>query len=110
MSSYYGGYGAGGSFRRRKPKEDVDPLSSLANIGDIMLVFACGLMVALIMAWNIDLNVTKLDQTTKTEVEEMTTIEDLLSGAGQSYIERGTAYQDPVTGDWYVVEQEEDGK
>ena len=52
MSNYYG---SNGSFRPAKQVEEVDPMSSLGNIGDIMLVFACGLMVALVVAWNVDL-------------------------------------------------------
>ena len=52
MSRYYD---SSSSFRRRRAAEDVDPMSSMSNIGDVMLVFACGLMVALVVAWNVDL-------------------------------------------------------
>ena len=31
-------------------------MESVANLVDIMLVFACGLMVAIIIYWNVDLN------------------------------------------------------
>ena len=44
MSNYFS---RGDSFRSRRAPEEVDPMSSLSNIGDVMLVFACGLMVAL---------------------------------------------------------------
>ena len=53
MSRYYSGGRTG--FRRKKSGEDVDPMSSMGNMGDVMLVFACGLMVALVVAWNVDL-------------------------------------------------------
>lgn len=46
----------GGGLRggRLRSKEDTDPMASVANIADIMLVFACGLMMALVTVWNID--------------------------------------------------------
>ena len=56
-----------------------------------MLVFACGLMVALVMAWNVDLGKfaqVQIDNTT--EVEDMNSVEELLEGDGVAYIERGT--------------------
>ena len=37
-----------------RSKDDADPMASVANIADIMLVFACGLMMALVTVWNID--------------------------------------------------------
>ena len=105
MSSYYGGYGAGGTFRRRKPKEDVDPLSSLANIGDIMLVFACGLMVALVVAWNVDLSkFTQVQMGEELDQSAVTQATNQLNGEGSSYVEKGTVYQDPETGKYYLVE------
>ena len=54
MASYYD-Y-AKLSFRRPRGEEEVDPLSSVANIADAMLVFACGILIALIVAWNVDVN------------------------------------------------------
>ena len=34
---------------RRRVTEEVDAMSGLANLSDVMLVFACGLMAAVIL-------------------------------------------------------------
>ena len=38
---------------RRRVTEEVDAMSGLANLSDVMLVFACGLMAAVILNWNV---------------------------------------------------------
>ena len=102
MSNYYG---SDGSFRTRKPAEDVDPMLSLSNIGDVMLVFACGLMVALVMAWKVDLaqfqQVNPSEELQKDDIEQIT---ENLYGEGNSFVEKGKVYQDPTTGKYYLVE------
>ena len=35
--------------------EDVNPMESLSNLADAMLVLAVGIMVALVLHWNVDL-------------------------------------------------------
>lgn len=107
MSSYFN---RGDSFRASKPKEEVDPMSSLSNVGDIMLVFACGLMVALVAAWSVDLAKFQQVETTaelnKDEVEQMT---ENLYGEGNGFVAKGKVYQDPATGKYYLVEEEPEG-
>jgi len=102
MSRYYD---SSSSFRRRRAQEDVDPMSSMGNMGDVMLVFACGLMVALVMAWQVDL---KQFQEVETDQElskdEITEITEQMNGEGNGFQQMGTVYQDPVTGKYYLVE------
>ena len=43
------------SLRKKKVHPDENPLEMMANLMDVMLVFACGLMLALIVNWNVDL-------------------------------------------------------
>jgi hypothetical protein len=38
--------------------EDINPIDGAANLADIMLVLACGLMLALIINWNVDIGGT----------------------------------------------------
>ena len=102
MSNYYT---SGGSFRPARQVEEVDPMSSLGNIGDIMLVFACGLMVALVVAWNVDLGkFTQVQMDQEIEQNDIEQITEQLYGEGNAFVEKGTVYQDPVTGKYYLVE------
>ena len=104
MSSYYG---SSGSFPPARQVEEVDPMSSLGNIGDIMLVFACGLMVALVVAWNVDLGkFTQVQMDQEIQQDEIEQITEELYGEGNAFVEKGTVYQDPVTGKYYLVEDE----
>ena len=106
MSSYFS---QEGSFRSRKPAEEVDPMSSLSNIGDVMLVFACGLMVALVVAWNVDLAKFKeVDTKTELKQDDVERMTEQLYGEGNAFVEKGKVYQDPVTGKTYVLEKESD--
>lgn len=96
---------SGEALRTVEPEEDVDPMSSVANIADAMLVFACGLMVALVVAWNVDLqNVQEIEIDSSEQIEDLQSLEDLLTAEGSSYIQRGTVYQDPNTGQMYLLE------
>ena len=107
MSNYYG---SRGSFRSSRQVEEVDPMSSMGNIGDIMLVFACGLMVALVVAWNVDLGkFTQVEMDQTKEVDDVERMTEMLYGEGNAFVEKGTVYQDPTTGKYYLVEEEESG-
>lgn len=103
MSNYYEGRG---SFRAAQIEEDVDPMASLGNIGDIMLVFACGLMVALVLAWNVDLQQFQQVDVGEELDAEPDTIEQVLEGGGSTYVEAGTVYMDAETGKYYLVESD----
>ena len=82
-------------------------MSSLGNIGDIMLVFACGLMVALVVAWNVDLGkFTEVQMDQEIQQDDIEQITEQLYGEGNAFVEKGTVYQDPVTGKYYLVEDE----
>ena len=101
----------GGGLRggRLHSKEDTDPMASVANIADIMLVFACGLMMALVTVWNIDF--TPLSELQDKQLEAIDTPEDMpedMSDAGNAYVEKGMVYQDPKTGKYYMVTEDKD--
>ena len=102
MSRYYD---SNHSFRRGRKSDDVDPMSSMGNMGDVMLVFACGLMVALVVAWNVDLNqFTQVETDQELSQDQVTEITEQLYGEGNAFIEKGKVYQDPATGKYYLVE------
>ena len=86
---------------RRRVTEEVDAMSGLANLSDVMLVFACGLMAAVILNWNVDLSKTRVEilQQELDNAEEME--QDIQSSS--SFEQKGTVYEDPETGKLYVV-------
>lgn len=92
-----------------RSKDDTDPMASVANIADIMLVFACGLMMALVTVWNIDF--TPLSELQDKQLEAIDTPEGMpedMSDAGNAYVEKGMVYQDPKTGKYYMVTEDKD--
>lgn len=104
MAGYYNN---GGTFRtKHRTADDVDPMSSMGNMGDIMLVFACGLMVALVVAWNVDLGkFAEVEMGETTEIDSVEQVTEMLYGEGSAFVEKGTVYQDPTTGKYYLVEE-----
>lgn len=100
----------GGRLRTdRERKEEVNPMDGLANLADVMLVFAAGLLMALIMNWNVDVNTNDRTQV----VDEKYEVEGLDDSQRDKKVETkeeqdmekmGTVYKDPKTGKYYVVE------
>ncbi|MDD7390989.1 MAG: DUF2149 domain-containing protein [Lachnospiraceae bacterium] len=99
------------SSRYEEEDDNSNPLENLTNLFDVMLVFACGLMVALIMSLNVD--VSRLDQAVieyKDTSGGKATVEE---ADGLNMEEVGTVYRDPETGKTYIlddVEEAEDTK
>lgn len=96
--------------RRQKDEESVNPMDGLANLADVMLVLACGLMLALIINWNVDVGPTEtltgLDQGMEiTESGSSTEEEDFLEDQA-AMEEMGIVYKDPTTGKLYMVTKE----
>lgn len=89
--------------------DDVDPMSSVANIADAILVMAVGLMVALITYWTLDMSqiqeMVQQDEMAEVDVNEMA---DDMQKQGGGYEELGTVYQDPSTGKLYMLTEEVD--
>ena len=108
--SYYSG--SAGSLRpRRFSGGDLDPMASVANLSDAMLVFACGLLIALVVAWNVDLGkVTEVELDQSQQIDDIESFEGDLNGAGTSYVQRGTVYEDPNTGTMYLLEEGKDAE
>jgi len=95
----------------------------VANLIDVMLVFACGLMVALVLSWNLQ-NVLFAQSTPEERNKmlraiqkivnvqkgrEMNELPQIETGGGAGYQEMGTVYQDPKTGKLIMIEQEKSG-
>lgn len=90
-------------------EEELDPMSGVANIVDAILVFACGLILALIVRWNVDIS-ANMDQVTLTgEMEQINDAQEAVESkdeGGKGYEELGKAYRDPETGQYFIMVEE----
>lgn len=99
----------GERLRRNYSAEDFSPMEGVGNMADAMLVFACGLLLALIISWNVDISEHgEISQQagTKYEVEGIgeETTETIDPDADLE--EMGKVYRDPETGKYYVIEDQ----
>ncbi len=83
-------------------------MDGLANLADVMLVFACGLMLSLITYWNVDVggmvDVQQGQELTDVSGFDENSGEPLENADLQQY---GTVYMDPDSGKLYMVTEEE---
>lgn len=91
-----------------REQEDADPRVGLVNLADVMLVFACGLMLALVTYWNLDVSsmTEVIEASEMTEVSDIENIVDQSNGAGSGFTELGMVYQDPMTGKMYMLTED----
>jgi hypothetical protein len=107
------------SGKRLDKGEEEDPMAGAANLVDAMLVIAVGLLVFLVISWNMqsivfndDLTqeqrqkmmqdmqqVTELDQG-----QELNETPDVSNSSGKGYTEMGKVYRDSDTGKLIMVE------
>ncbi len=97
-----------GKLNRKKRTEEIDPMSGVINLADAMLVFACGLMVALVLNWNVDIskNMKQIDISNSKDVSGTDEFEekDIQSTDKDSLYEKmGTVYKDPSSGKMYMI-------
>ena len=102
----------------RLSEEELDPMGGVANLIDVMLVFSCGLMVALVLSWNLQSVVfskaspqerQKLLQAIQQVVNvkqgrEMKEVPQIETGGGSGYREMGTVFRDAKTGKLIMIE------
>lgn len=97
-----------GRLRVQRNNDDFSPMEGVGNMADAMLVFACGILLALIMSWNVDVSekgeITKTPET-KYEVQGMENEQTETVDAGKNLEEMGKVYRDPETGKYYVIEE-----
>ena len=101
-------FGAGGS------EDSVNPMESVANLADVMIVLAVGIMLALIINWNVDIGVIayKNDATLKIgaenalvlDEENIEEVRDNEEKVDSEDMERfGTVYFDESSGKYYII-------
>jgi hypothetical protein len=84
---------------------EVNPLEAVANISDVMLVFAVALMLALLAHWGVNASesATLIDAENMQKVDSSTASDVIDSETGKGYQEVGKIVRDPDTGDDYAV-------
>lgn len=100
-------FGTGRLTSSKKTIEDINPMDGIANLVDAMLVLAVGIMLALIMNWNVDIGVS--EEYLKENAQELEQVEDLNQDqtedvtSDESLQEMGKVYKDPKTGKLYMI-------
>lgn len=104
---------------KRLSEDTEDPLSGTSNLVDAMLVIAVGLLVFLVISWNMqgvifDSEMTSEEkQNVMQKVSEVSQVDqgqqlnetpDTSNSSGQGYTEMGKVYKDPATGKLIMVE------
>lgn len=97
----------GKSLRKEYRDEDFSPMEGVGNMADAMLVFACGILLALIMSWNVDISERgeiSTQNPTKYEVDNIGEEKAEEIDPAEGLEQMGTVYRDPETGKYYVIE------
>lgn len=100
-------------------EDEEDPMAGVANLVDAMLVIAVGLLVFLVISWNMQNVVFNEDLTQEQKQEAMDAMQqvtqvdqgqqlneipDISNSTGEGYAEMGKVYKDPKTGKMIMVE------
>lgn len=94
-------------YRKQFSDGEEDPMAGTANLVDAMLVIAVGLLIFLIISWNMQgvlMEESSNHQTTDVEQgEKISNAPDVSNSSGEGYTEMGTVYKDPKTGKLIMV-------
>ncbi len=89
---------------------EEDPMASMGNLMDVMLVFACALMIALIAHYNV--NLVPSDPVVSDYERFEGELIDASLGEGEngdsSFIAIGMVFEDSETGELYVVRTDDE--
>ena len=104
------GGGLRGGKSRLSETCNVEPMMSVGNIADAMLVLSVGFMVALVTYWNVSLPDAQqvIQQNQITQVNDVKKITDEVTSSSGAYNALGTVYQDPATGKLYMLTKDAD--
>ena len=102
---------SGKSLRSRQPDLPVNPMDSVSNLADAMLVLAVGIMLALIINWNVD--ISSASSASQPDAPQMSFESDDLRESDDDagtieadLTEMGKVYYDEKTGTYYIVQNE----
>ena len=98
--------GTRGRLRVVRRQEDFSPMEGVGNMADAMLVFACGLLLALILSHSVSVSETGEISNSSAASYEIEGMEGTVTqeiDAATDLEEMGTVYMDPATGKYYVM-------
>ena len=102
--------------RKRFSEGEEDPMAGTSNLVDAMLVIAVGLLIFVVISWNMQsvvfqsqdqqkaLDESSPDVTEVAEGQVLNETPDTSDSSGQGYMEMGKVYKDPSTGKLIMVE------
>ncbi len=94
--------------REQFDNQAVNPMDSLLNLSDAMLVLAVGIMLALVIHWNIDVDPRQPGQKAG---EKLDGVEEVESGKDVDLdqleeLGKGVIYIDPHSGEIYLLAED----
>lgn len=100
--------GSRGRLRVARKPEEFSPMEGVGNMADAMLVFACGILLALILSWNVNVSETGEITSSPSSMYEVNGVENAKTeeiDASKNLEEMGTVYKDPETGKYYLIQE-----
>ena len=96
------------SLRARTDDAPVNPMDSVSNLADAMLVLAVGIMLALIINWNVDISSASQPDAPQMsfESDDLRESDDDAGTIEADLTEMGKVYYDEKTGTYYIVQNE----
>ena len=103
--------------KKRFSEGEEDPMAGTSNLVDAMLVIAVGLLIFVVISWNMQsvvfqdnaqqqqaIDHSSPDVTEVAEGQVLNETPDTSNSSGQGYMEMGKVYKDPSTGKLIMVE------
>ena len=90
--------------------EGLNPMEYVSNLSDVMLILAVGIMLALIVRWNVDITPPDsaggdpLQAEAAFTEDELDSMRDDATESPDALEKRGELYYDAETGTYYIVE------
>ncbi len=103
--------------KKRFSEGEEDPMAGTSNLVDAMLVIAVGLLIFVVISWNMQsvvfqsqdqqqaIDESSPDVTEVAEGQVLNETPDTSDSSGSGYMEMGKVYKDPSTGKLIMVEQ-----
>lgn len=95
--------------RIRQSDEDLDPMSSITNMTDLMLVLAVGFLIFAVMSTGMQDIIENQQQSQSQETveiepgQEISQQMDSIDSSSSGYTKTGVVYTDPKTGKQYMA-------